>query len=141
MFPFEEVAPGSYGSCGVLTNGSVSCWGESTVSRNLVEDAPGGDWDHVSVGGNDACAWTDSNMRCWSSSDSDDAPGISPLTVDVGFSHACAVSGQGKLRCWSDNGQFQSDPPDGEDWIDVAVSARGSCALDADGDVDCWGAF
>lgn len=78
------------------------------------------------------------------------------VRLAVGYSFACAVFGDGKVRCWGDNtlgttGQALSDGglagmspvavevPGLSDVVDVAAGAANVCALTKSGAVLCWG--
>lgn len=70
----------------------------------------------------------------------------------AGDGHTCVLLSSGEVRCWGDNdhGQLGIDSEDGSRARPTAVaglsgvkaiaaSARNTCALDARGDVWCWG--
>jgi hypothetical protein len=53
------------------------------------------------------------------------------LSYTVGYS-------QGNIECWGQDAYGQSSPPEGI-FIDVALGAYHTCALDESGDIECWG--
>ena len=62
------------------------------------------------------------------------------VDVSVGYSHACAISDQGILRCWGDNTYGQIDVP--EDLGPVSQVSAGyyvTCAIAAEDQLVCWG--
>ena len=58
--------------------------------------------------------------------------------VSSGWNNTCALRTDGSVACWGDNGDGQSDPPDGT-FIAVSAGERHSCGLRPDGIVVCWG--
>jgi hypothetical protein len=76
----------------------------------------------------------------------------SAISISAGDSHTCAVTPEGRVRCWGSNADGQlgssvsmstSEPvvvPGVRDVVTVAAGAGHTCALRRDGDVWCWGA-
>ena len=165
--------------CAVIRSGTVVCWGNNAVSTTEVL----GMRNAVSLanGGNHICALLiDSSLRCWggpTNIDSNtygqlgngkwgyganpDPVGVSGLTavtgVAAGFTHTCAVQGNGDIKCWGNNASGQlgngkattlSEPTavaNNLNAIGVAVAPgtplnSHSCAVLASGGVQCWGA-
>ncbi|MDE0676587.1 MAG: hypothetical protein OXH42_04525 [Acidimicrobiaceae bacterium] len=58
--------------------------------------------------------------------------------VSSGWNNTCALRTDGTVACWGDNGDGQSDPPDGT-FTAVSAGERHSCGLRPDGIVVCWG--
>lgn len=87
-----------------------------------------------------------------------DLAGDAAIQLSVGAQHSCAItegdgSGARKVKCWGDNRSNQAggivnqvelprdvsgDLVPGE-WVDVAAGVLHSCAINADGEVWCWG--
>jgi alpha-tubulin suppressor-like RCC1 family protein len=106
-------------------------------------------------------------VRCWGGNVNGElgggsagpAPRLSPPAGDlltaiqalaVGFSHSCALTESGGVRCWGSNGYGQlgdgshtdRHAPTGEVITGVAAIAAGTwhtCALLRSGAVRCWG--
>jgi hypothetical protein len=60
--------------------------------------------------------------------------------VDVGHESTCAVTVEGELRCWGRDLNHELDGPNADMRTDnqsIAVGSH-SCALRADGSVECW---
>lgn len=124
----------------------------------------------VQIGLNSACGLTAAGaVRCWGVKGfpfygSSPATGLSdtPSTipglengasdVSLGFSHACAVTGAGAVRCWGRNSNGElgdgttTDSPTPvavtglpSDAISVTTGIGSTCALLSDGHVMCWG--
>jgi alpha-tubulin suppressor-like RCC1 family protein len=114
----------------------------------------------VSLGRELMCARLDRRIHCWLLGQPKTplaklppVPGIeSAVDLAVGGAHACAVTADGKVRCWGDNrrGQLGAGLVDPlhpnpvvvrgiEGATAVASSASTTCALLAGGAVSCWG--
>ena len=52
---------------------------------------------------------------------------------DAGVDHYCAVSGDGSLRCWGNDGSGQATPVSGSDYVSVTAGSEHACALHASG--------
>lgn len=52
--------------------------------------------------------------------------------------HLCALRTDQTIACWGNNGERQSEPPDGQ-FIAVATGFEHSCAIRVDGSAVCWG--
>jgi alpha-tubulin suppressor-like RCC1 family protein len=168
-------------TCILTAGGAVQCWGnneygqlgykqESTLRLTPVDvldlqtgvigiSAAGGQTCALSIGG---------AVRCWGNNkygqlgDGTGEIRRSPVAVDglsqgvsrvaAGWNHACAVMGNGELKCWGWNyyGQLgdetkvtQSRPVNVrrlmEDAVDAAAGWAHTCAVTAAGGVKCWG--
>ncbi|MEZ5381603.1 MAG: S-layer homology domain-containing protein [Microthrixaceae bacterium] len=122
-----QVSGGEYGTCAVLDDGEVRCWG-----RNTYGELGNGTTD-------------DSTMPV----------AVSGITnakdVVVGAVHACALLDDGTIRCWGRNVSGQlGNGTNTNSSVPVTVSGistakaitaqfNGSCALLADQTAKCWG--
>ncbi|CAN5218112.1 hypothetical protein BH10PSE17_BH10PSE17_21120 [soil metagenome] len=114
---------GRYNSviCGVLTSGSVLCWGS----------------DQIQLG--------------YFALDQTGSPGITNATgvIAMGFRNACVIVDGGKVKCWGtgvlgDGMPFANYSRPVEvsgltDAIALSTSGFSACALRASGEVACWG--
>jgi alpha-tubulin suppressor-like RCC1 family protein len=81
-------------------------------------------------------------------------PGVTWKAIAAGYSHACAITGQGSLKCWGSNAEgalgtgstspSQTATPTSNyqssmSWIDVSAGNDFTVALRADGTAWAWG--
>ena len=124
---FASIAAGVAHSCGVVTNGTVFCWGSNEFGRL-------GDGTTLS------------------SSIPREVSGISTAhQIASKWAHTCALLSEGTVRCWGANSDGQLGDGTRNDSqtpivvkgvsnaIKVAVGIAHSCALLKDGTVTCWG--
>lgn len=127
------LSAGSAHTCAILDNGEVSCWGEG--SNGQLGEGTGSD-STTPI----ATAVFGTNQV---------AAGLS-----VGGSHTCAVDASGDVSCWGlgqsgrlGNGRnsIEATPAvinnlgPGQTALDIASGFAHSCAVQADGNVTCWG--
>jgi alpha-tubulin suppressor-like RCC1 family protein len=130
-----ELRAGKHGTCAILTDGALRCWG-----TNYFGSLGYGDGD--AVGDDETPA------------DAGDVPlGDAVASVALGATHTCAVLVDDSTWCWGSNlggelglGDFNifgyptpqlvpaAAPP-----AALALGAAFSCAIDEGGDVRCWG--
>lgn len=129
---FTSIDMGSFGGCGLKSDGSVWCWGYGQLGQ-LGNNAEISQSVPVQV--------EDNNMG-------------SVASIAVGDYHACGLKTDGTVWCWGDNGDGQlgnsaagsesNTPVQVDDSSMGAVSrlslgAYHSCALKNDGSAWCWG--
>jgi alpha-tubulin suppressor-like RCC1 family protein len=82
------IAAGGKHTCAVLATGGIKCWGEN------------GSWQ---IGNNAATSMTDVKVP---------ASGVTgvagAVAVSAGGSHSCARLGDGTVKCWGENGSWQT---------------------------------
>jgi alpha-tubulin suppressor-like RCC1 family protein len=125
-----EVTAGLYGSCALLTTGSIECWGADSVGQlgdggseslsSTPVDVTGiSDATQIAGGSTSTCARLATGaVECWgensygqlgngTTSDSNVPVQVSGLTgsvqVDANGPNACAVLANGQVYCWGDN--------------------------------------
>jgi len=125
----QAVASGHHHSCAIDAAGGVQCWGENLYGQL----GDGGTSDHATP-----------------------APvstlGSDNLAVATGWSHSCAITSTGGVKCWGNNGSGQlgdGSMTQRETPVDVIGLASGvralavgefhSCALLQAGGMKCWG--
>ena len=123
------IAAGLKGSCALLADGSIKCWGSPGVGKGgapplapQIVKGLGGGAKAISVGGTHACALLASgSVQCWGL-DSYGALGTGSVVgayllpsqvkgllsgvsaLSAGYSHSCAVLANGAVKCWGANG-------------------------------------
>ena len=131
------VAAGTYNTCALLTDSTVTCWG-SDSSQQLGNGPTMGDQD---------LAQPPVALP---------SPGRA-RAIAIGDAHVCAVLTSGGISCWGEDGdgQLGNGPvvtadgdvpgpplalPGGQTAISVTGGDKHTCAVLADGAVSCWGA-
>jgi alpha-tubulin suppressor-like RCC1 family protein len=148
---FAAIDLGSRHSCGLLTDGSVYCWGDNTdgmlgdgtavEQRTPVKVLDLSGVTAISAGGAKTCAvMDDRSVRCWSSNPGGSlgtgviGPAATPTEIEgledvanlsVSATHACAVLGDATVRCWGANLWGQLGNEDAGDASDTPVVVTG----------------
>lgn len=137
--PALSIAAGAFHSCAVLSDGTVTCWGQNDAGQIGVPKDPS--QPHVSPG-----------------TSIDLGTGRSALQVTAGTSHTCARLDDFSVKCWGfdsdgelgigandnrgDNESLGDALPrvslDGTPASDLAAGAHHTCAIVASS-VRCWG--
>ncbi len=168
-------AGGEY-SCGIAGAGSLWCWGRNTWGQigngergsEVTEPQQVGGattWRRIAAGGASTCGIRGERglLYCWGLNNRGQlgdetrevrtsphkVPGSGWKSVDIGWYHACAVKGGGRLICFGDNafgelGQgntkqsLQRRRVPGE-WRSVAVDGWTTCGIKTNGSLWCWG--
>ena len=174
------IAAGQDHTCAVTSGGGAKCWGVNDhgqlgdgtlINRSIPVKVSGLDSGMVVVaaGVNHTCALNDSGgLKCWGVNDHGqlgdgttgnkstpvNVSGLSSgvIAISAGWSHSCALSSAGSVKCWGFNeyGQLgdgttgnKSTPVNvlGLDSGVIAVAAGGyhTCALTDAGGIKCWG--
>ena len=132
--PFLDLATGPAGSCGVLGNGEIRCWG-STVGT-----PPVGSFREVATTSFGGCALDgSSDGTCWG------AIGIGTTGVyeqiEGGVGHVCGLTPSLDPECWgldSGAGTVEDSEPPGP-FVRIASGAEHACGLRPDSTAVCWG--
>lgn len=175
----QSVDGGENHTCAVI-HGAVRCWGINTTGqlgdgttddRALPNPVPELDQGVVSVvaGRRHSCALTDSgSVKCWGANnqgqigDGTETNRLSPVDVSglasgiqqitAGFSHVCALTDAGGVKCWGynqfgqlgDNSTTSRSTPVAVSGLDSGVQSvhagfDHTCALMISGGLKCWG--
>ena len=136
---FTQVSAGGLHSCGLGTDGTITCWGNNGYGRT---DAPSGSFTQVSAGGLHSCGLgTDGTITCWGIQDSrTDAPSGSFAQVSAGGLHSCGLGTDGTITCWGAINQYGRNAPPSGSFTQVSAGNSRSCGLGTDGTITCWGA-
>jgi hypothetical protein len=126
---FEQLASGARGPCGLTPAGAVYCWGENSRGQLGPSVALGDTLTSPTL-----------------------VPMPEPLAQLSGFNQSfCGVSAGGTGYCWGYNNRGQlgdgtqtdrSSPVEvsgGHRWAMIAVGSLGSCGIDVNRQLWCWG--
>ena len=139
-----QVAAAQDQTCAVSDDGDVYCWGANFSGE-------------LGIGSKE---WQELPARVMR------PPGVHFTAVDAAYKHSCAVSDDGDVYCWGENGwgqlgdgildhglvcgsdqqpidcsslPVQVEQPDGERFVTVSLGDLHSCALTESGRAYCWG--
>ncbi|MFL2981628.1 MAG: putative Ig domain-containing protein, partial [Candidatus Poseidoniaceae archaeon] len=144
----DKIVMGDKHSCALFTNGSVKCWGESSVLGLGYSASDGGFGDGYLETGD-----TLPFMQF--------PTGRYATMIEAGKSHTCAVMDNNDLICWGDNSKGQlglgdtdkrgdatdeignnfevTSAPNGRTVDSLGLGWDHTCAIWDNGDVSCWG--
>lgn len=177
-----SIAAGGFHTCALTSNGGVKCWGDNSFGElgngdtdsdphplpvNVVGLSSG--VVAISAGDYHSCALTDSGeVKCWgdnaygqlgdgSNTENDTPVDVVALSSGVvaiaaGYEQTCAITSNGKVKCWGENGSGQlgdgtttnrSTPVNvvglPSKVTAIAAGYEHICGLTIDGAVKCWG--
>ncbi len=128
--------------CGIRTNGSMACWGNTRAGTGLQYAQPGTDWVSMTGGGTRWCAVrTDHTVLCWGVGSFGFIAGGNETNVtkllgaDDGVQEACVLRRDKTIGCF---GQYATTPPTGSDFVDLAKAGSTYCAVRQGGELACW---
>jgi len=103
----SQIATGDGKTCGVKTDGTLTCWGDDFEFAPTAQPPTGPDYSRVSVGVNHGCAIRrDGGVDCWgyNGSGQQDAPTLDEaqtwLIVEAGWESTCGITSEHELKCW-----------------------------------------
>ena len=135
--PFVSVSAGWFHTCGVMTDGSLECWGLSPAKATPAARS----FVSVSVGGDHLCVVkTDGSVECGGSDDHGEStpPAGSFVSISAGWDHTCGVKTNGSVECWGLDDHGESTPPAGS-FVSVSAGVGHTCGVMTDRSVVCWG--
>jgi len=149
--PWIDIATGDYLTCGVHDDGCGECWGreyrprtDSGFEDNRDASVPTDVWSEIELPwylfGPDeghACGLGEEGLRCWGLEQGDEMSGPAGEFEDIalGYQSTCGLQSDGGLQCWGTG----PAPPDGN--FRKLTGGTGHCALTAEGEAVCWGAW
>lgn len=140
---FVDVSAGLDFSCGLRSDGSITCWGANGFGQL---DVPAGSYVSLDAGPFEhyVCAIrTDATLACWGGAPNErgilNAPAGTFTQVSIGLVHACGLRTDGSIACWGTNSHGQMNVPARNDFVKVASGFEYTCGLRTDGNVQCWG--
>jgi alpha-tubulin suppressor-like RCC1 family protein len=130
---FKFIASGNNHSCGILSSGTLKCWGSNefgqlgdgtTENRSSpVTIDPGTSYVKVAAGAFHTCGITSlSNLKCWGRNnygqigDKTTTTKLTPVTIDGTIKYStintlsnfnCGITSTGALKCWGHNSEGQ----------------------------------
>jgi alpha-tubulin suppressor-like RCC1 family protein len=135
---FTEVSGGRDHVCGILVDGSISCWGKSDAGKTA---PPAGEFSAIDLGRDHACGLRgDGAVECWgvNADGESDAPSGIFQQVSAGWRFTCGVRADGSIACWGRDDYGKGTPPSGE-FQSVSAGVAHGCGVDASGELSCWG--
>ncbi|MBL8786329.1 MAG: hypothetical protein JNJ59_15620, partial [Deltaproteobacteria bacterium] len=128
--------------CGIRTNGTMACWGNTRPAAKVQTAQPGSDWVSITGGGTRWCAVrTDHTVFCWGVGSfgfigaANETNVKKLLGADDGIQEACVLRRDGTIGCF---GQYATTPPTGSDFVDLAKVHSNYCAVRSTGAMACW---
>ena len=119
---FTSVSTGGELSCGLRTDGTVTCWGakgnnpDGPIDRGQT-DAPSGSFTAVSAGAGAPCGLrSDATVTCWGDNvfGEADAPSGSFTSVSAGVEAICVGCARtAQQTCWGNSGSGRAVAPSG----------------------------
>ncbi len=109
--PLEAASVDARRGCGIETGGALVCWVHNTKARTVVGS---GEFEFSAFGGGPVgtCALDVAGaVHCWGYY-LDEPPDGEFVDVAVGGGHACAIAGDGTVKCWGSDVTVIENPVD-----------------------------
>ncbi len=139
---FSAVDAGTSHSCGLRTDGTITCWGSNADGQ---ANAPTEEFKAVSAGFYHSCGLrTDGTITCWGWNPRFqgrsllDAPSGTFTAVTAGLRYTCGLRTNGTITCWGSNSNGETDSPAGS-FSAITAGAYRACGLRTNGWITCWG--
>jgi alpha-tubulin suppressor-like RCC1 family protein len=153
--PYRALGAGREHNCAIRSAGTVHCWGRGTTVSGC-----GGVWQNPAYCASLGVGWPYCSGGSGFSPDCGQAlPPPGEFTkLALGRAHSCALRTDGVLLCWGyahavgpygcdpvgDGGSRCALPDDAgaaasRTFVDVAAHDHGTCAVQSDGRLTCWG--
>ena len=108
IYSFQSLAAGGSHTCGLFTDGTVSCWGANNIGQ---ASAPTGSFQSISAGYDHSCGVrADGTITCWGADHNGQAsaPTGSFQSVSAGQNHSCGLHTDGTITCWGAHASGQA---------------------------------
>jgi len=135
------ISAGSYHTCALLDDGSVSCWGDNSMGQIGDGDSDQGQANYIQRHNPTPISSPGNNRTI--------------VAIDAGQYYTCAILDDGSVSCWGSNDDGQlGDGTQTDRNVTTPTSSLGvnrtavgitsgslqTCAILDDGSVSCWGA-
>lgn len=138
VLALKSVSSGGIHACGLMTDGTISCWGDKSWGATT---PPPGTFASVSAGRYHTCGLnTKGIVACWGRNKEGQAtpPAGTFVAVSAGYWHTCGIRSDSTIACWGHNGAGQATPPAGT-FASVSAGEHHTCGVRSDGAIICWG--
>ena len=141
---WASVSAGQDHTCGIQTDGNVSCWGSNNhPGGDYLGQAtpPLGTFRSISAGSLHTCGVrADEIVVCWGSNEHSEAmpPPGAFSSVSAGTEYTCGVRTDGTIACWGVSGAGAHKPLPGA-FTSVSAGIHHACGIRTDGTLACWG--
>jgi cysteine-rich repeat protein len=137
---WQQVAAAEQYACGILSDGTLRCWGASTFPDGTPTTPPTGTFTHVAVEQFHACGIRSSGAAvCWGESLGYGElvpPSEQYQRIEVGLAHSCGIRSDGKIHCWGDS--FLSTNAPTVSVRELVGYGYRACAITTNDVTICW---
>jgi alpha-tubulin suppressor-like RCC1 family protein len=149
-FNLTQIAVGGRHACGLVSDGSMLCWGSNAYGAKAGVDSKV-PMKQLAAGGYHTCGLgRDGSLTCWGGGALEagqvEGPNADRRTgftqVAAGNRHTCAIRDDKSLICWGNDDDGQVSGPNGDRGHDATQVTGGyahTCELRSDGTLKCWG--
>jgi hypothetical protein len=137
---FNQVSAGGWHSCGIRSDGTLACWGNSDYGQ--LNNIPTGTFSQISTNYNHTCGIkSDGTLACWGDNSWGQLNNIPSGTfsqINAAGGYTCGIKSDGTLACWGRNLYGEATPLSGT-FSQVSAGTWHACGLKNDGTLACWG--
>ena len=142
---FLAIDVSRFAACGVLADGSLTCWGDDPLSD---AEVPSGVFTDVGVGTFHACALNEvGGIECWGGAHDPDYDRILEppegqfIDLSIQSYMACAVRVDGLVSCWGWQYSWTGvlEPPTNARFKSVDKGGGVGCGVTRSDEIRCWG--